>query len=150
MPHKKGKAVACVQPRKIMAAIQAHRVAQELEGTRRVLASDSVHMRKINSLPIVPVGEHVGYATVSENRTTRQTMLVYLTDEALVREMLSDRYLSRYSVIILDDVHERDAAVCLRDVLEARVVVELAVELRLDVGDERVHLDGGRRRGDVV
>ncbi|KAL1665799.1 P-loop containing nucleoside triphosphate hydrolase protein [Schizophyllum commune] len=116
LPHKKGKAVACVQPRKIMAAIQAHRVAQELE---------------------VPVGEHVGYATVSENKTSRQTMLVYLTDEALVREMQSDRYLSRYSVIILDDVHERslysDFLICLlRDVIRRRSDVKLVLMSALD------------------
>ncbi|TRM61094.1 P-loop containing nucleoside triphosphate hydrolase protein [Schizophyllum amplum] len=116
MPHKKSKTIACVQPRKLMTAIQAHRVAQELE---------------------VSIGEHVGYSSVFEHKTSRQTALVCITAEALVREMLSDRYLTRYSVIILDDIHERslysDLLVCLlRDVVRQRSDVKLVLLSALD------------------
>ncbi|KAL1748385.1 P-loop containing nucleoside triphosphate hydrolase protein [Schizophyllum fasciatum] len=134
MPHKKGKCVACVQPRKVMAVIQAHRVAQEMEGKP------------------LSVGEHVGYCTVSEDRLGRKTMLSYVSDEALLREMLDDRYLSKYSVIILDDVHERalysDLLICLlRDVIRRRSDVKLVLLSALD--DVSVFADFFGVRGSV-
>lgn len=42
-----------------------------------------------------------------EKRVSPSTKIEYLTDGMLLREAIVDPKLSRYSVIILDEVHER-------------------------------------------
>uniref|UniRef100_A0A2P2L5I7 RNA helicase n=2 Tax=Rhizophora mucronata TaxID=61149 RepID=A0A2P2L5I7_RHIMU len=90
MLHRRGftKAgiVGVTQPRRVAAVSVARRVAQEL-GVR--------------------LGDEVGYAIRFEDRTSDLTRIKYLTDGVLLRESLSDSELSRYSVIILDEAHER-------------------------------------------
>ncbi|KAF5197860.1 Atp-dependent rna helicase dhx8 [Thalictrum thalictroides] len=78
--------VAVTQPRRVAAVSVARRVAQELE---------------------VQLGEEVGYAIRFEDRTSERTCIKYLTDGVLLRESLSDPELNQYSVIILDEAHER-------------------------------------------
>lgn len=55
----------------------------------------------------VRLGEEVGYAIRFEDRTSTNTRIKYLTDGVLLRESLSDSELRSYSVIILDEAHER-------------------------------------------
>ncbi|RVW90775.1 putative pre-mRNA-splicing factor ATP-dependent RNA helicase DEAH4 [Vitis vinifera] len=55
----------------------------------------------------VQLGEEVGYAIRFEDRTSERTRIKYLTDGVLLRESLSNPDLSQYSVIILDEAHER-------------------------------------------
>ncbi|GAY44055.1 hypothetical protein CUMW_079330 [Citrus unshiu] len=55
----------------------------------------------------VRLGEEVGYAIRFEDRTSERTLIKYLTDGVLLREILSNPDLSPYSVIILDEAHER-------------------------------------------
>ncbi|KAF8018466.1 hypothetical protein BT93_H3375 [Corymbia citriodora subsp. variegata] len=55
----------------------------------------------------VKLGEEVGYAIRFEDRTSERTKIKYLTDGVLLRESLSNPELSEYSVIILDEAHER-------------------------------------------
>lgn len=55
----------------------------------------------------VNLGEEVGYSIRFEDRTSPKTILKYLTDGMLLRESMSDHTLSKYSVIILDEAHER-------------------------------------------
>ena len=81
-----GKKIACTQPRRVAAVSVAKRVAQEI-GCR--------------------VGSTVGYAIRFDECTSSQTRIKYMTDGLLLREALIDKELSAYSVIILDEAHER-------------------------------------------
>ena len=85
--------VACTQPRRIAATSVAERVAEEMA---------------------VPLGGAVGYAVRFDDCFGDSTRLKYLTDGRLIREMMSDPLLSAYSVIMVDEAHERS---CLTDVL---------------------------------
>lgn len=42
-----------------------------------------------------------------EDKTSPQTIIKYMTDGILLREILSDDEMNQYQVIILDEVHER-------------------------------------------
>ncbi|PIN10053.1 RNA helicase [Handroanthus impetiginosus] len=81
----KGK-IGCTQPRRVAAMSVAKRVAEEF-GCR--------------------LGEEVGYAIRFEDCTSPETVIKYMTDGMLLREILIDENLSQYSVIMLDEAHER-------------------------------------------
>jgi HrpA-like RNA helicase len=49
----------------------------------------------------------VGYSVRFEDRTSQKTLLKYMTDGMLLREAMIDSNLSKYSVILLDEAHER-------------------------------------------
>ncbi len=53
------------------------------------------------------VGEEVGYSIRFEDVTSAKTKIRFLTDGMLLREALVDPLLSRYSVIMVDEAHER-------------------------------------------
>ena len=53
------------------------------------------------------VGEEVGYSIRFEDVTSAATRIKFLTDGLLLREALIDPLLSRYSVIMVDEAHER-------------------------------------------
>lgn len=53
------------------------------------------------------VGEEVGYSIRFEDVTSATTRIKFLTDGMLLREALVDPLLSRYSVIMVDEAHER-------------------------------------------
>lgn len=55
----------------------------------------------------VELGEQVGYSIRFEDLTSKSTILKYMTDGMLLREAMHDHELSKYSVIILDEAHER-------------------------------------------
>lgn len=78
--------IAVTQPRKVAATSLAARVATEKS---------------------VKVGGLVGYAVRFDESCSDETRIKYATDGMLVRELLSDSLLSRYSVIIIDEAHER-------------------------------------------
>ncbi|KAK3228876.1 hypothetical protein Dsin_000757 [Dipteronia sinensis] len=84
--YTKSGIIVITQPRRVAAVSVARRVAQELD---------------------VRLGEEVGYAIRFEDRTSERTHIKYLTDGVLLRESLSNPDLSQYSVIILDEAHER-------------------------------------------
>lgn len=53
------------------------------------------------------LGEEVGYSIRFEDLTSAKTRIKFLTDGLLLREALADPVLSRYSVIMVDEAHER-------------------------------------------
>ena len=53
------------------------------------------------------LGLQVGYAIRFEDCTGPETVIKYMTDGMLLREALLDDTLSAYSVIMLDEAHER-------------------------------------------
>ncbi|TMW64485.1 hypothetical protein Poli38472_011365 [Pythium oligandrum] len=80
------KMVACTQPRRVAAMSIAKRVAEEMD---------------------VELGQQVGYTIRFEDVTCANTRLRFLTDGMLLQHAMSDPLLSNYSVIILDEAHER-------------------------------------------
>lgn len=53
------------------------------------------------------LGDDVGYSIRFEDVTSAKTRIKFLTDGMLLREALVDPLLSRYSVIMVDEAHER-------------------------------------------
>lgn len=86
---KNNKRIGCTQPRRVAAMSVAKRVAEE----RGCL-----------------LGEEVGYSIRFEDCTSADTKIKYMTDGMLLREVLTDSNLNQYSVIMLDEAHERTIA----------------------------------------
>ncbi|KFB48712.1 hypothetical protein ZHAS_00016714 [Anopheles sinensis] len=78
--------IGCTQPRRVAAMSVAKRVAEEY-GCR--------------------LGQEVGYTIRFEDCTSQETVIKYMTDGMLLRECLVDFDLKSYSVIMLDEAHER-------------------------------------------
>jgi ATP-dependent RNA helicase DDX35 len=53
------------------------------------------------------LGQEVGYSIRFEDVTSAKTKIRFLTDGMLLREMLVDPLLKRYSVVMVDEAHER-------------------------------------------
>lgn len=53
------------------------------------------------------MGEEVGYSIRFEERTSEKTKLKFLTDGMLMRELERDPALNEYSVVVIDEAHER-------------------------------------------
>ncbi|KAL0729033.1 hypothetical protein Bca4012_025126 [Brassica carinata] len=83
---REGKMIGISQPRCIAAVTAAKKVAEECD---------------------VQLGQRVGYSIRFDNTTSSSTRLKYTTGDLLLREALVDPLLSRYSVIIVDEAHER-------------------------------------------
>jgi ATP-dependent RNA helicase DDX35 len=75
-----------LKPRRVAATTVAARVAEEMR---------------------CEVGHEVGYSIRFEDLTSAKTRIKFLTDGMLLREALVDPLLSRYSVIMVDEAHER-------------------------------------------
>ncbi|CAL5229034.1 g12281 [Coccomyxa viridis] len=103
--------IGCTQPRRVAAMSVAKRVAEEV-GCR--------------------LGEEVGYAIRFEDCTSSTTVIKYMTDGMLLREALLDEKLSQYSVIMLDEAHERTINTdvlfgLLKDIITSRPDLKLIV-----------------------
>nr|VDD48827.1 unnamed protein product [Brassica oleracea] len=82
-----GRVIACTQPRRLAVQSVSKRVADEMG---------------------VNLGDEVGYTIRFEDHTTSGvTSVKFLTDGVLIREMMEDPLLTKYSVIMVDEAHER-------------------------------------------
>ncbi|KAG2088236.1 P-loop containing nucleoside triphosphate hydrolase protein [Suillus cothurnatus] len=78
--------IGCTQPRRVAAMSVAKRVSEEV-GCR--------------------LGQEVGYTIRFEDCTSPETKIKYMTDGMLQRESVIDPLCSQYSVVMLDEAHER-------------------------------------------
>ncbi|QCU72706.1 ATP-dependent RNA helicase HrpA [Luteimonas yindakuii] len=96
--------IGCTQPRRIAARTVARRVAEELQ---------------------VPLGGAVGFQVRFNDQVGERTAVKFMTDGILLAEIASDRWLSAYDTIIVDEAHERSLNIdfligYLRQLLERR------------------------------
>ncbi|EXJ74503.1 adenosinetriphosphatase [Cladophialophora psammophila CBS 110553] len=108
---KGGMKIGCTQPRRVAAMSVAARVAEEM-GKR--------------------LGNEVGYAIRFEDNTSEKTVLKYMTDGMLLRELLTDPELSQYSALMIDEAHERTVSTdiacgLLKDIARARPDLKLLI-----------------------
>ena len=78
--------VGVTQPRRVAAMSVASRVSQEMG---------------------VKLGHEVGYSIRFEDCTSDKTVIKYMTDGMLLREFLNEPDLASYSVLMIDEAHER-------------------------------------------
>lgn len=80
------RGIACTQPRRIAATSIARYVASRLQ---------------------CPIGADVGYRIRFDRKTSRDTLVTFMTDGMLLTDLQQDRDLRRYDTIIIDEAHER-------------------------------------------
>ncbi|KAF3423576.1 hypothetical protein E2986_06215 [Frieseomelitta varia] len=83
--YAKDKLIGITEPRRVAAISMSKRVAEEMNLTER----------------------EVSYLIRFEGNVTSETRVKFMTDGVLLKEVQSDFLLTKYSVIILDEAHER-------------------------------------------
>ncbi|CAK0907004.1 unnamed protein product, partial [Prorocentrum cordatum] len=78
--------IGCTQPRRVAAVSVAKRVSEEFG---------------------CELGKEVGYSIRFEDVSCDQTIIKYMTDGVLLREVLFEPDLDRYCAVIMDEAHER-------------------------------------------
>jgi ATP-dependent RNA helicase DHR2 len=86
-----GGCIAITEPRRVAAISLARRVAEEM-GTPLGKSSPA---------------SQVGYSVRFDNSTSPSTRIKFLTEGMLLQEMLRDPWLTEYSAVVVDEVHER-------------------------------------------
>ena len=118
--------IGCTQPRRIAARAVASRVAQELH-------SD--------------LGQLVGFQVRFNDKVSEDSRIKFMTDGILLAEIASDRWLSRYDTLIVDEAHERSLNIdfllgYLKQLLRKRPDLKLIVtSATIDTGRFAQHFD---------
>ncbi|KAI3399209.1 hypothetical protein diail_7578 [Diaporthe ilicicola] len=126
-----GKVVAVTQPRRVAATTVAVRVAEETGSE---------------------LGKEVGYSIRFDDVSSAATRIKFLTDGILIREALVDPLLSRYSVIMVDEAHERSISTdfllgLLNKILKRRPELRIIISSATLQAEE--FLDFFTRRGEM-
>ena len=108
---KDGMKIGVTQPRRVAAMSVATRVAEEM-GVR--------------------VGHEVGYSIRFEDQTSPKTVVKYMTDGMLLRELLTEPDLSSYNALMIDEAHERTVNTdilfgLVKDIAKARPDLKLVI-----------------------
>ena len=108
---KNYRKMVVTQPRRVAAISISKRVAEEMN---------------------VKLGTTVGYQIRFEDVSQRDTSIKFVTDGILLRELLNDKNLSKYNVIILDEAHERTLRTdilfgALKEILKKRKKLKLII-----------------------
>ena len=103
--------IVCTQPRRVAAMSIAKRVSQEME---------------------VELGEQVGYTVRFDDKTSKNTLIKYVTDGLLLKEATTDHTLKKYQIIIIDEAHERTLSTdilfgFLKELMEKRKELKLII-----------------------
>ncbi|KNB41985.1 putative ATP-dependent RNA helicase [Blastocystis sp. subtype 4] len=111
-----------LKPRRLAATTVAKRVAEE----KRVV-----------------LGEEVGYSIQFDymfNRNGKISQIKYLTNKELLREMMRNPLLAQYSVVIVDEAHERSVD---NDVLLGllKKIIQKRQDLRLVISSASVEMN---------
>jgi len=101
--------IGCTQPRRLAAVAVSQRVGEELEKP-----------------------ELVNYKIRFHDYTTPVTRIKFMTDGVLLAETKNDPLLKRYSILILDEAHERNLNIdfllgYLKNILEKRPDLKLVI-----------------------
>ncbi|MDE2381040.1 MAG: ATP-dependent RNA helicase HrpA [Xanthomonadaceae bacterium] len=119
--------IGCTQPRRIAARSVARRVAEELQ---------------------VPIGGAVGFQVRFNDAVSEQTAIKFMTDGILLAEIQTDRWLSKYDTLIIDEAHERSLNIdfllgYLKQLLPRRPDLKLLVtSATIDTGRFSAHFGG--------
>ena len=108
---KGGLKVGCTQPRRVAAMSVAARVADEMG---------------------VKVGNEVGYSIRFEDSTSDKTIIKYMTDGMLLRELMTEPDLGGYSALMIDEAHERTVhtdilLAIIKDIARARTDLKILI-----------------------
>ena len=85
---QKSKVICCVQPRRIGAISISKMISKSMN---------------------VSLGSEVGFTIRFENYSSRRTKINFVTDGILLKEFTKNPLLEKYSILILDEIHERSS-----------------------------------------
>lgn len=112
--------IVCTQPRRIAAVSLASRVAKEVNCT---------------------LSTTVGYKVRFEQAVSDQTILTYSSDGSLLRELLCNPHAEGYSVIIIDEVHERSVSTDILCALLKKICLEARNDLKIVITSATLDID---------
>ncbi|RDZ26951.1 ATP-dependent RNA helicase HrpA [Lysobacter silvisoli] len=119
--------IGCTQPRRIAARAVARRVAEELN---------------------TELGGAVGYQVRFNEQVGERTAVKFMTDGILLAEIQSDRWLSAYDTLLIDEAHERSLNIdfllgYLKQLLKKRPDLKVIVtSATIDTERFAAHFDG--------
>ena len=86
------------------------------------------------------MGEEVGYSVRFKKLVSQNTIIKYMTDGTLLRELLTDPKMEKYSCIMVDEAHERTVNTDLLCALLKRVLKE-RTDLKVVISSATLDID---------